>query len=238
MSSKIKALGLTLAAVFAISAVAAQAASAVTHTFTSDQENVVLTGAQEEGKANELILATSGEFVKCNEANYHGTATLPATTVTVHPIYNECFSGLAPNPGEVVVDTEGCNYDLTGETVEDPKTGKFHAPVHVECETGKEIHVTVEGACTLNIPKQTPTTGGVTYETTVNPITEKKDVTVQATASGIHYNAEGPLCFLIAEEGTGTDGNFTSSITVEGFEDLGPGHTPTEHGGPVDFTVE
>jgi hypothetical protein len=218
MSHKIKALGLALAAVFAMSAVAAQAASATPHTFVTDSGNpAYLTGTQEPAPAvNRLFFTGSGEEVECEAAHYESTGTVAneAEEVTVHPVYEECSSLLAPNPGEVKVRTHSCHFTLTGTT-----DGNGHAEAHVaNCPEGEEIEIEIEGACTIYVGNQTPTEGGVHYtnHTTATPM----DFTVQATATGIHYTYEGPLCFLAVEEGpTPHDADFISSITVKCYND-------------------
>jgi hypothetical protein len=218
MSHKIKALGLALAAVFAMSAVAAQAASA--HTFVTDSGNpAYLTGTQEPPvAANTLLLTGSGEEVHCEAAHYESTGTVASgeEEVTVHPVYEECYSGLAPNPGEVEVRTNECHFTLTGTT-----DGNGHAEAHVNCGASP-IELEIPGACTFTIGTQTPTGGGVHYtnHTTATPM----DFTVQATVTGIHYHAHGPLCFLVAEGEissetfTADDADFTSSITVKCYK--------------------
>jgi hypothetical protein len=212
MQRNLKALALALAAVFAISAMAAQAASA--HTFDTESGNpAYLLGTQEPGAVNALTFTGSGETIECEATHYESTGTVASESeeLTYHPVFEECYSGLAPMPGEVELRTNECHITLTGAT-----DGNGHAETHINCGASP-IETEIPGACTISIGTQTPTESGVHY---TNHTTSPKDFTVQTTDRGIHYSYEGPLCILLVEEAeTPHDLDFTSSVTFKCYND-------------------
>jgi hypothetical protein len=131
---RIKIIGLALAAVFAITAVAAASASAFT-TFKAAKYPV-------EVKASQIgtnIFEIGTSKVECTTAAFVGTATADASSIVVHPTYSGCtafkFVG-------ATVTTTGCNYELFA-------SGK----VSIVCETGKKIEI-VAGSCTVKVGAQ------------------------------------------------------------------------------------
>ncbi|MEZ5076448.1 MAG: hypothetical protein R2725_03285 [Solirubrobacterales bacterium] len=227
MTRNLKALGLALVAVFAMSALVAQAASA--HEFTSDSENgkTVLTGADEPGTND--VFTVGGAEVICENASFAGTADeSEVNEVTVHPEYSNCtFAG-----NEAFVRTNMCNYTFHGATVEN------HAVVDVaECEgEAIEIEVPVLGI-TATVGEQADL-GGVHYTDLGS------SVTVEATVSKIHTTCDGDefWCdFIFGEETTGF-GEYSSEDVVVGYEDNGieEGESTTpiyKEGGAVDLSV-
>ena len=171
MSRNLKVLGLALVAVFAMSAMVASAASATTHRLTAETATADLTGNQT--VANQFKL--TGATVTCNTVKFSGTAATLTEEITVHPTY-EGNCQVSPI-GSATINTEGCNYTITGET---NATG--HAPVHIVCSGSNEI--TINGPCVIHVKGGQTPTGGVTFTNGVDPT--KGDVTVKATVTGIH----------------------------------------------------
>jgi hypothetical protein len=198
MTRNLKALGLVLAAVFAFSAVAVSAASAAE--FHSEVEPTVITAHSETNQ----VFTVSGQSVICETAEFSGTVAKKTTTeITVHPKFTKCtFQG---EPATVT--TKGCNFIFKSNLV------GAHAPVTVECKEAAHPHIIISSApCTMYIGEQNPGQG-VTY-TNINA---KKEVTVNATVTGIKITKkEGPLCFLLGNEGA-----YTGKAIVKGFEDKG-----------------
>ena len=95
MTRNLKVLGLALCAMFALSAVAAQAASAVTHDFHSDSRRNV-PDSPGQGRAKKATRCSkrqqaSTKRVICSKVNVEGTIEgETVNTVTVRPIYEEC----------------------------------------------------------------------------------------------------------------------------------------------------
>jgi hypothetical protein len=146
MTHKLKALGFALAAVFAIGAVAASAASAQNGIFTSDGP-ATLIGTQT-GAVNENALTAFGKKVTCPNATYTGHRVnvtpheaIPngATEITVTPHYGVCALEAFPE----TIDMNGCDYDfkLTETTAAVPDS--YFIDLKVTCPVGKHIVKTV-----------------------------------------------------------------------------------------------
>jgi hypothetical protein len=89
MIRKIKALGLGLLAVLAISALGVSTASATFPLFHSEAEDTVLTGTQGQVMAN--VLTTDLGELKCQSVKYLGTQPgFTASTLTLKPKFETC----------------------------------------------------------------------------------------------------------------------------------------------------
>jgi hypothetical protein len=228
MIRNLKALGLALVAVFAMSAVAASAASAQTqgHLTSTHGGAVTLVGEENAGTVN--ALTAFGESVKCPGSTYTGhevDVTSPkqpvpngATEITLTPHYNqtECETS---GGMDATVEMHSCDYDLrVGETTPPLGTGTYSLSAKITCTTaGDKIHVGVWAAnsshtegrlCTIEVGAQGPLNGG--------HITNMADETLTATGSftGINVTRHG-LC-LLDGKGTTTTGSFDLNATVEG----------------------
>ncbi len=220
MIRNLKVLGLALAAVFAMSAMAAQAAMASGELFHSDEDPTVIT-ASNAGFGNHVFTA-GGISVECENATFTGTQSgTTGEELTVHPTY----SGNCTAAGVVAatVTTTGCNYILYSETGENTHTSTTDAPVKIECEEGKKI--TIDAAkCRITIdPNQT--VRGVKY-VGEGGTTETEDLRVVASVDTIGYEAEnltglGFKCGTLGFE-TGvtlTNASYTGTVTAKGYED-------------------
>ncbi len=205
MKRNLKALGLALVAAFALSAIAASAASA--DFITTNDGTTIL-----ESEATETQVFKNGEGVevKCTAVAVDGSIVgTTAETVTVEPTYSGCTI-VIPKVGTVpaFVDTEGCHYLFTTVT-----------QVHILCPTGKKITVTAElvkGAKSkcLEIGEQTPTTPEVHYINNAKSANEM-DTEVESTVSGITYNKAGP-CGAVENN----DATYTGKVTVKGKDSV------------------
>lgn len=203
MTRNLKVLGLALAAVLAMTAVAASSASAH-YVFTSEAGSTSVTGSQ----IGKHKFTTGGQSVECSIAKFSGTQTgTSANELTITPTYETCtYAGKTTH-----VTMNGCDYLFTGATTADGK----HGIVHVKCPVGKviEVHITdfpsAGLTCTLTIAAQTPA-GGYT----ANNAAVGKDVEVNATASGIKItpHGSGNCLFLVT-------GVYTGLSTLQGYTD-------------------
>jgi hypothetical protein len=229
MTRNLKALGLALVAVFATAAMTASAASA-SDAFTSTKEKVIVTGTSHD---NIFKITGANTDFTCTTSQFTGTVINKSTEATVLPKYtgivnktphesHECTASL----GNVTIDTNDCHYILTGNTdKEDPadKTGKKDAKVWITCpkdEKGVEKEITITGplGCTIHVPSQTPTEGGVVYDPL--PLhTGGSAIKVTATVTGITYTATSQ-CGLVGIKTEGNDADYTGTVTVTGYEDL------------------
>lgn len=160
MTRNLKALGLALVAVFAMSAIAASAASAQQGTLTSDGP-VTLTASEkkpEEGGVNKLT--AFGAEVTCPGSTYtahkvltqaeteagkkHEPIPVPATTATLTPHYKQTNHNCVATFGWIAtIDMNGCDYVIhLGETT-GGVAGTYGVTVDVKCPAGKSITVTL-----------------------------------------------------------------------------------------------
>lgn len=206
MVRNLRLLGLALAAVFALTAVAASAAMA--EEFHSEKETTTLLGKQTETHK----FVTSVGTVTCEVAEFKGTVTgtkkaendFANPEVTIHPTYEKCkLSGININ---VTVTTTGCNYRFYNVAT---KSG----PVDVVCETGKEITVAGTG-CTVKVPGQT---GLKTVEYANEGTGTGRTVKVTAKVTGIKYTTSGFLCGTSSKE----NGEYSGPTKVEGVGPVG-----------------
>lgn len=221
MTRNLKALGLALCAVFVFSAVAASGASAGDKFTAAGVSSAWLHGVQvgEVGNGdNEFNTKSVNLPVTCENATFANT---PGSTVSsgaelavVHPEYSGCHALGQP----ATVDTEGCDFRLTGTTESHPKTTtgtETDATVGLECETGKSIKVTATGGCTITMAAaQNSSLLGVTYANEGSGSTA--DVKVHVTVDSIHYTSNF-ACQLVGFSSTNTDAYLTQTVTVKGY---------------------
>jgi hypothetical protein len=181
MIRNLKILGLALT-VIAISAVAATAAQAQQGFFTSDGP-VTLTGSQT-GIAGFNALTVTGQKIECPGSTYTGHkykdtphALIPsgATRVTLTPHYKQENCKVLGIEWPVTVDMNGCDYSLTlGVTVAGVDT--YAATFDVVCPVNQQIQITVftnasdhslnKPMCILDIGSQGPLPGLEVKDTT------------------------------------------------------------------------
>jgi len=222
-----KVLGVAVAAMLALSAFAAQAASA--HPLTVEElggaTSVWTTGTQE-GKT---IFHSSGGNVECTETHELGVGSVKEgvnSEQTITPVYNTETKEAKPNCvafgfAEAHVKVNGCTYTLTTPTKgtgTEPtwETGE-KGDVHTLCPTGKSIEITPTffgaSVCTESIGAQTPTSGHIVGKNITD--NEKMAVTLSITLAGIHYTGTGSSC---GNSETHTDGTLTGSSKVTCFK--------------------
>ena len=214
MTRNLKALGIALVAMFAMSAVAAASASAAQHHFTSSSETTYLTAhSLGEQKFWATTSEPEGNRVFCKSSGVNGMTTgLEVSEVTVEPSYGECSAFTGGSEVKAKVTVNGCNYVFTGVTEEDV-TGNQTATVHLTCPAEKQVEVEVTGLnlkC-LDMPGG-QTLRGVKYET--DEESEPHGLIVDAKVHGIESKTTGAC-----GEGTHNDGKYEGRVTVEGFKD-------------------
>lgn len=204
----IKILGLMLAAMFAMSAVAATAASA--DEFTSEVAPVTLTGTSESGFTDEFT--TTAGVVKCPKATYKGTqATVSTTTATVTPDYEDqpCTGFGFP----ATIDVNECQYvfHINGGT-------STEGTVDVECPAGKEITITATSAgtekCTVHVPTQTSIPGTVKFSGIGSGTT--REITVDVNLTGVKYTHTKGTGIGACTAGSASNGTMKAKATVTG----------------------
>jgi hypothetical protein len=202
MNRKLKALGLALVAVAAMTALSAAPASAVWH----GEKTGTVKGINIEG---EEVFTTNAGNVKCEISEYNGTTT--ATTpgaVKVKPTYKNCQAfGFIGTP----IDVGTCEYEFTTPV-------KTTSTVHiVNCAT--PLRVTAFN-CEITVGNQGPlshitwTQGGVPSPPNIH------DLIAHVTITGIKYTQHSKS-FPGCTNGTFTNGTYTGTNTVRAYDSLG-----------------
>jgi hypothetical protein len=229
MTLNLKALGLALVAVLALSAVAASGASAQTkHIFRTSAEGTAHFTTKAENTQTFKGSTEDPKFFSCDNVSAKGTFKDGAKEITATNVeYSGNCVAVEEEEGEVVKEvlaipefTE-CDYLFTNETTGGNKTGGEHAGVHIKCPTGQAVHLKVT-ALKLNcvtIDEQ-EVADAVRYN---NQVTEggRKDITIEATAHNITVTTPNTAA---CPTGTGEpvlhhDGLYTGNVSVTGYKD-------------------
>jgi hypothetical protein len=234
MIRNLKALGPALGAVFALGALMASSASAV-DTLTTPQATAIVTAT---GTNAEFFITNPFNVrVQCTTTTLAGTVkngtsvnTFEATytgTLKATPHSGSHCTGVGGVGGlinQATVNMNGCDYNITGNTtgkdITDATKGTVpDAKVWVTCPAGKHIIIETNIGCTLTIPEQTPTEGGVTY--TNETVGGKKQVTVHETITGITYTTDGFACTWLELPSEGNNSDYTGTVVAKAFEHKG-----------------
>jgi hypothetical protein len=230
MTRNLKALGLALVAVLALSAVAASGAAAQTeHKLrTSAGQTAHFTFKAEN---TQLIKSSTNDtkFHSCNEVSAKGTFNDGAKEFTAT---NVVYSGncvAVEGEKEVLATPEftECDYLFTGKTTAGNPTGGEHASYHIKCPVGQAIHTKVTALklnCITVDAQEVP--DAVRYKTQV---TEggREDITIEITAHNIEVTTPDTAACPTGTGGpiTHKDGLYTGNISVTGYKDAN--HTET-----------
>jgi hypothetical protein len=239
MIRNLKVLGLALAAVFAMSAVVASAASAQLQGFATSTGPFTITATETGAKGSgSNALTAFGAKVECfgstydghnvltvketEEGKVHGLISSGSTTATITPTYNqkECRA-FNPEENEATVETNGCDFVFhVGETTEE-KAGTYGVTADVICPAGKAIHVSVwalgakhetsNRLCTIKVPEQKGLKGAHLTNTAGTP----DDIDITGTFLGITVEREG-LCVLDGKGKETKEGKFDIDVTAKG----------------------
>jgi len=199
MFCNLKSLGLTIAAVMAMSAVMASTASA-TPQFTASAYPATVTGSNTKGSE---VLTTEGGKVECDSHFVSHSLAAASSTLTVTPTYTECTAfGLG-----ATVNTEGCAYILHATAKDFVTTHTHH--FDVTCPTGKSIKIIAGGGlCRMEIKGQTGLTGVDTH-------LSFRSIRTVFTLAGVFYTVTTDS-FGCPFNGTGnkSGGEYTGEVTV------------------------
>ena len=151
MIRNLKALGLALLAVVALSAIGAQeGTAAIEHEFISDSTRTIITGGNT--GSHEFTIGSVGT-VKCNKATFEGTVSeglsFEVDRLTVKPTYHECSFG-----GQFAsVFFNDCAYVFDTDTNGGNSTGGLHAAATIECAFANKVQIHTAN-CTITIGAQ------------------------------------------------------------------------------------
>jgi hypothetical protein len=226
MTRNLKALGVALIAVFAMSAVATGVAQAKFDTLRTSPttESVIFTGSAL--GTPQFSLGTKAT-VKCGEVNLEKASVNldKATSVTAYPIFNKTENTCEVAPfGKATVHMNGCYIKSTGET-----DASELAEIHLVCPPEKSIEITAPVGCTIKVGTQT--VRGWKYANKGEGETGMW-VEVIPQVSGIAYTSTAP-CQLIGLKASATDGVYQGNLKVTAHKNEGG-----EPGGAVGITTE
>ncbi len=193
MIRNLKALGLSLVAVFAMSTMAPSAAQAVP-TFTA--ESYPATMDSEVDVVNSFT--SQGRVIKCTTTTYSATLAAPSTTLTVTPVTTGCSATVLGKTFPTTVTHNGCDslFHLTNPSGPSP----YLATADVVCKSPNDIvvhlyenatkHTANEPTCTFTFEPQTGSEH-VALTNGTNAKTGKADVTAKVTLEKIHNIVTG-----------------------------------------------
>ncbi|HMI80819.1 MAG TPA: hypothetical protein VK480_03440 [Solirubrobacterales bacterium] len=224
MSRILKAIGLAIGAMAAMSAFLASAAHAETGALTAEQFPAFVTG--EKVNVGPTFDIGAGKTVTCATSDFDATLEGPADPATFIPTYNGCTS--EPGAVPVTVTTNGCDYRFgftaPGTTGDLMTTGRLRAAV--VCPEGQsiQIHLYANAAehagnnpfCTYDILPQAPVAAGVYHNVPGFPA----DVTATVQATFTARNTLGPAFICGAEANEHLPITLTGSYTLKAFEDI------------------
>lgn len=220
MIRTLKTLGLALVAVFAISAMVASAAMALTPVLTTTNATKIdaRTAPGSPGVFNRL-----GRTISCNKAEFNAPASNLATTFTTAvPVFAECESPSLKKPATVFMNECDFTFHLTADAKEGGED-TWTAVSDLNCPETKTVTIVVytdathaTALCTFHIATQTGKTkidltnepagssfGGVT--------TSENWVLAHIEIGGIVSTATGSILTC----GAASDSNATLSATAE-----------------------
>ena len=236
MIRNLKALGLSLVAVLAMSALGASSASAV-DVVTTGVSPALLTGVG----TNHVFGAHSGTpKFECTTSKFAATVKNADPEITADVLYEGTLNQTPhtdhhcnSSSGTVTIDMNDCGYILTGDTSGNAPAGHTagkDATVWIHCPGSSKIAITSSLGVTLSIPPQTPTTGGVSYTNVVNH-DGNTAVAVKATVTGVTTTCAGTfLCTLGGIAHHSNQYTYTGDVTMTAYRDneaLGDNGLPT-----------
>jgi len=216
MTSKLKALGLALLAITAMSTVAASAAQAgLGELHVTTPEKAIITGEQVAGGQHVFSIPVHGSIV-CTQAKFEGTVQQPGaqqvtkTELQVTATYTGCNAfGVT-----ATVKMNGCKYTLTGgvneKTAQVDITGCTETKKHILIDTGV--------GCTITIPEQ-HNLSHITF-TNEGPTGSTEDVLDHLTIQGVAYEYTGVFC-PTAINIIHNDASYSGTTTIKAFKDEG-----------------
>jgi len=190
-----KALGVALAAVLALSALAAQVASASLITVTGGESgSTFYTGDQDSGAWE--FKDAGGLAAKCTTSSIFGSSSGATVSETT---WSNTYSGCT-GFGFATMHwfDQGCTYTFTTPTKIKAGEVTWHASdIHIVCPAGKKIEYTPTtfgaSVCTRFLSSQTPAGGHVVGKNVTVGGTEMA-VTWEITLTGLRYTGTGSVC--------------------------------------------
>jgi len=225
MNRNLKALGLALLAVFAMSAVLASAAQAQLAKVTVGSSPAWLTGEVIShptiGNFATFTLA-GGQVLSCEAANFDATVRNGDTEITFVQTFSACKAVIGTESHLVTVTMNHCDFLLHDMTTQSPNSTTFTALIDLVCPAEKQVEIHVykaaanetEELCTYKVASFQNKGGNVIHNEAGTP---HNDLKLTHTVTEIKTTRTGSLlCGAASQNAT-----FTCSTTIRAFEDLG-----------------
>jgi hypothetical protein len=216
MHRKLKVLGVTLVALFALSAVAASSALATEGVFTPGASNATITASQVAGGKAKLTLgSTAARSVECSVVHLDSTETLSNSTTSTASFGQE-YSGCITSPGggAATVSSLGCDISVTLDERFTASTGQVSGGLSgASCDL-KILANSTAGSkiCEYTVPNQTATGAGPWKNVASTP---SDDVVVSLNNMQLSVNVLfGVASACGASAGNSTIGKLSGEITV------------------------
>lgn len=221
MTRNLKTLGLALVAVFAMSAVVAQAAMAEGTITTGGGYTGTIQGTQ----TGSNVLAIGIREIKCTGAELTGSLNEKENKTegkaTITPTYTGC-TGALETTAEVT--TNGCDYKLSGTGIVEG-TRSFDIEIG-KCATGMLIHVYNSSGtkiCEYEIPVGTVIKGGLAHNEAASAPYGK--TFAKLTLNGLSVPGikvlSGTALLCGGKAGTTVEGKYTGNIDAQAKNGLG-----------------
>jgi hypothetical protein len=202
---RLRVVGVTLAAVFAISAVAAAAAQA--GVWEAEEYPARVTGEQ----TTQIVFTGVVGSWKCGGLKFQGELSKESSQLDLAPTYEKCsWAGIA-----ATVNMEGCTYRFTAGNTIGESSNKVEMLMGIICPAGKEIKLTLANECTIKFPEQT----GISSAVAENTLTAVPKMAVDMTLElqQLTYTVEhGSLCPNAPGDGTYTNGTLLGAALLKG----------------------
>jgi hypothetical protein len=198
---------MTFLAVVAVALFGVSAASASASLFLAAEYPVLVTALG----GTQTFVAGGATSVCSKILAMSGLITGPTSLLLVHPSYDECNVTISAVKVPAKVLTTGCNY-VFHAALSLTKEGS----VDVECETGKEIKIELEGSllgCVISVGAQT----GLKSVDYMNNEPGLGEVTVRASVEKIKWAATS-ICGIAL---SGNEATYTGTAHAEGTNTIG-----------------
>jgi hypothetical protein len=220
MIRNLKALGLALVAVFAMSALAASAAQATAGTLTTFPAGLTVIATSEQVGEHQFVLTDHeilpGAFatIKCESVTFTSTAGIAtgATAWTVAPSYPRCLAFGLGQPATIT--TTGCDYVLKTGTPTTDGLG-WHVATDIACTGGAVIQIVV-ATCEVQIGAQSGLiTSQVTNSGAASPETAR-DLLLHTKITGLKYTVtKDAIGCPLKGTGSFSKGDYNGTTTVK-----------------------
>ena len=236
MARNVKALGLALVAVLALSAVGASAASAQEGQglLTSEKATPVTLTAKEAGGVGANAFTAFGSKVECPGSTYtghkynvtpHAFILSGASRITLTPDYTQ-ENCVAAGIWRMTVEMNGCDYVLhIGNTIPPGNEDTYSVTTDIVCPAGKSIAVEIyktepkhdndEPFCISDLKDQAGIKGA--HATDLG----NGHIAITGTFEGIHMQKTGIEVSVFCPNETITNGKLDIDLTVEADNETG-----------------